>query len=327
MIRGIGPVMAERIVKKFGKETMEVIDNHLERLAEVEGIGPTRLQMIQQSWNAQKGIRDLMLFLQSHGVSTTYAAKIFKEYGDHAATIIRSNPYRLATDIIGIGFLTADRIAEKLGFDKNSELRAESGIIYMLYQLSTDGHTYYPYEPLIDRCIETLQTSRSTLETALTTLAKKNRIVIERLVDPPDTHGHDQAVYLALYHTSETSIARHLASLMGTPSSLKPLNAAKAVSWAQKRLAITLAERQFEAIAWAVREKVMVITGGPGTGKTTIINAMIMIFSHIEARVLLAAPTGRAAKRMGEATGFEAKTIHRLLEYSVREGGFSKKRT
>ncbi len=325
MIKGIGPVMAQRIVKRFGANTLDIIDNHPERLTDVEGIGNTRLDMIRKAWAAQKGIRDLLVFLQSQGVSTTHATKIFKQYGDRAATIIRQNPYRLATDIFGIGFLTADRIAEKLGFDRESGLRAQSGIVYVLQQLSTEGHTYYPYELLIKKAEDMLQASRPTLVNALATLAAQKQVVIEdgdATANSP--HATDRPVYLATYYSCETSIARRLHTLMQSPTSLRPLNAGKALSWVQKRLAITLADRQRDAIAGTVSEKVLVITGGPGTGKTTIINAALMMFSRVEARVFLTAPTGRAAKRMTEATGFEAKTIHRLLEYSIREGGFQR---
>jgi exodeoxyribonuclease V alpha subunit len=325
LIKGIGPVMAKRIVKCFGKETLDLIEKDIERLREVEGIGDKRIEMIGRAWEAQKEIREVMLFLQTHGVSSGYATKIFKHYGSRSIQVLRENPYRLAMDVFGIGFVTADRIAEKLGFPKDSELRAEAGILFVLNQLADEGHVYYPYEPLVDKCREILEVDREVIVRAFGSVALAKRIVIEDLnQDMEEFRENHKAVYLAPLHLCETGIARRLKILINAPKAIRRIETEKAVQWVQKSLDMTLAERQVEAVRRAVEDKVLVITGGPGTGKTTIINAILKIFARIGVAVLLAAPTGRAAKRMAEATGHEAKTIHRLLEYSIQKGGFQK---
>jgi len=325
LIKGIGPIMAKRIVKKFGKETLDVIENDIEKLAEVDGIGKKRIGMIKKAWEDQKEIREVMLFLQTHDVSSGYATKIFKHYGNRSIQVVKENPYCLATDIFGIGFVTADHIAEKLGFGKDSELRAEAGILYVLHKLADEGHVYYPYEPLVKKCQEILQVEREVIIKAFGAIAIDKRIVIEDLnEDIEEFAENNKAVYLAKFHLSETRIATRLKTLVNAPKSIRKIDQDKAIEWVQKQLAITLAERQVEAVKCAVNNKVMVITGGPGTGKTTIINAILKIFSKLSVNIMLAAPTGRAAKRMSEATGHEAKTIHRMLEYSIQKGGFQK---
>jgi exodeoxyribonuclease V alpha subunit len=266
-----------------------------------------------------------MLFLQSHGISSGYAAKIFKQYGRQSIEVVRENPYRLATDILGIGFVIADSIAENLGFEKDSELRAEAGILYVLNQLTHEGHVYYPYEPLIEKCQEILQVEREVIVKGFGTIASDNRIVIEDVNDQIETfRENNKEVYLTTLHLCETNIAHRLKTLISVPKSIRKIDTDKAIEWLQKQLPMTLATRQIGAVRCAVEEKVMVITGGPGTGKTTIINAILKIFSKVTDNIMLAAPTGRAAKRMNEATGHEAKTIHRMLEYSLQKGGFQK---
>jgi exodeoxyribonuclease V alpha subunit len=280
--------------------------------------------MVRKAWADQKEIRQVMLFLQSHGVSSGYATKIFKTYGNEAIEVVQENPYRLATDIFGIGFLTADRIAEKLGFAKDSELRAEAGILYVLHQLADEGHVYYPLEPLLTKCQEILEVDREILLRALDTLGAGQKIVWEDLEENGDSKGGHRAIYLAKFHVSETNIAARLKTLITAPKAIRPMDPDKAIAWVQKQLDITLASKQVEAVKSALTNKVVVITGGPGTGKTTIINAILKIFAKAGVRFMLAAPTGRAAKRMSEASGHEAKTIHRLLEYSIQKGGFQK---
>ena len=324
LIKGIGPVMAKRIVKTFGKETLDVIEQEIKKLIEVEGIGKKRVEMIRKAWADQKEIRQVMLFLQSHGVSSGYATKIFKTYGNEAIEVVQENPYRLATDIFGIGFLTADKIAEKLGFARDSELRAEAGILYVLHQLADEGHVYYPFNPLLTKSQEILEVDQEILLRALDTLRTEQKIVLEDLEENGEPKGGHQAVYLAKFHLSETNIAARLKALINAPKAIRPIDPGKALAWVQKQLDITLAARQVEAVKCALTNKVVVITGGPGTGKTTIINAILKIFAKAGVKFLLAAPTGRAAKRMSEATGHEAKTIHRLLEYSIQKGGFQK---
>ena len=323
LIKGIGPVMAKRIVKKFEKETLDIIEQEVEKLTEVDGIGRKRIEMIKKAWADQKEIRQVMIFLQSHGVSSAYATKIFKTYGNESIEVVQENPYRLATDIFGIGFLTADRIAEKLGFAKDSELRAEAGILYVLHQLADEGHVYYPFQPLVNKCQEILEVDQEILSRALTSLNAEKKIVIDDLQEK-ESKADYQAVYLAKFHLSETNIAARLKALINSPKSIRPIDPDKALKWVQKQLDITLASKQIDAVRRAVTDKVLVITGGPGTGKTTIVNAILKIFVKSGVKLLLAAPTGRAAKRMSEATGYEAKTIHRLLEYSIQKGGFQK---
>ncbi len=330
LIKGIGPVMARRMVERFGEATLEVIESENSRLLEVEGIGEKRVAMILKAWEEQREIRAIMLFLQSHGVSASYASRIFRQYGNAAVKVLQENPYRLATDIFGVGFLTADRIAEKMGFARDSRLRAEAGILFVLHELADEGHVLYPAELLIRKCQEILEIDPEIIASAMDAAAGERRIVIEEGSAFPEAHPEiirDRAVYLAKYHLSETQAAARLKTLLNTPSSLRAIDAEKALVWVQEKLSLRLADNQIEAIRAAVSHKVLVITGGPGTGKTTIINAILRIFSASGAKILLAAPTGRAAKRMSEATGREAKTIHRLLEYSPQKGGFQKDET
>ncbi|NPU86279.1 MAG: ATP-dependent RecD-like DNA helicase [Syntrophaceae bacterium] len=325
LVRGIGPVMAKRIVKTFREQTLDVIENEIERLADVEGIGKKRIGMIRKAWEEQKEIRAVMIFLQSHGVSSGYAAKIYKQYGNEAIQVVQENPYRLATDVFGIGFITADRIAEKLGFAKDSDLRAAAGVLYVLHEMTDEGHVFYPYEPLIGKCKEMLDIEREVIVKAIGAIAFDKKIVIEDInQDFQEFHENNKAVYLAGYHLAESNLAARLKSLAGAPQAIRKIDSGKAIEWVQEKLSITLADKQILAVRCAAESKVMVITGGPGTGKTTIIHAILKIFSAIKAKIMLAAPTGRAAKRMSEATGNEAKTIHRMLEYNMRKGGFQK---
>ena len=325
LIKGLGPKMAGRIVKKFGEKTLDVIGNDIEKLTLVEGIGEKRITMIQQAWDEQKEIRNVMLFLQSYGVSSGYATKIFKQYGNRSIAVVKENPYRLATDIFGIGFVIADGIAEKLGVPKTSPLRVEAGIIYVLDHLSDEGHVFYPYESLVKKSREILGVEKDVVVDALGSLAMDKRIIIEDINESIDEFkANNKGVFLARFHLCETSIAQRLKTLSTAPKSIRNLTGENALRWVQGQLDITLAENQAQAIRCALENKIMVITGGPGTGKTTIINAILKIFSRLGVRALLAAPTGRAAKRMSETSGHEAKTIHRLLEYSFAQGGFQK---
>jgi exodeoxyribonuclease V alpha subunit len=281
--------------------------------------------MMKQAWEAQKEIRDVMLFLHTHGIGPGYAAKIFKQYGSGAIQIVRRNPYRLATDILGIGFLTADRIAGKLGFQKDSPMRAEAGILYVLNRLSDDGHVYYPYAALIQQCEEILEIDRDSIIDALATIAYDKKVVIEDLNESVASfEKNNKAVYLPRFYLSESRIAALLHDVMISPKSIRDIDAHRAMAWVQKRLSMTLADNQKKAVRSALENKAVIITGGPGTGKTTIISAILKIFDRIGAKSLLAAPTGRAAKRMSETTGHAAKTIHRLLEFSLQQGGFKR---
>jgi len=325
LVKGIGPVMAKRIVKMFKEKTLDVIENEIEKLTAVEGIGQKRIGMIKKAWEEQKEIRAVMIFLQSHGVSSAYAAKIYKRYGNDAIKVVQENPYQLATDIFGIGFLTADKIAQKLGFAKDSELRAQAGILYVLHEMADEGHVYFPYEKLIEKCKEMLDIDREIIVLAIAAVSMDKRVVIEDInLNLAEYQENNKAVYLSGYYAAEKYLAERLKKLIAAPKSIRRIDSGKAIKWVQERLSLILAEKQIEAVRRAAENKVMVITGGPGTGKTTIINAILKIFSAIKAGIMLAAPTGRAAKRLSEATGQEAKTIHRLLEYNMRRGGFQK---
>ena len=325
LIKGIGPVMASRIVKEFGDRTLEVVENRPEELSKIDGIGSKRIEMIAKAWKEQKEIREVMIFLQEHGVSPAYATKIFKRYGWNAIAVVSRNPYRLASDIFGIGFLTADKIAHEMGFEKSAPVRAEAGALYVLNQLAEEGHVFYPYESLIEKCEEILEVDREVVARGIGTMAFEGQLVIEDLNQDLETFRPNQkAVYLTHFHVSEIGIAQHLWRLLSTPRRIRKVDVDKAILWVQEKINLKLAPKQAEAVKKAVSEKTMVITGGPGTGKTTIINAVIRIYRELGAKILLAAPTGRASKRMSEATGYPARTIHRMLEYTPHKGGFQR---
>ncbi|MGI6706602.1 MAG: ATP-dependent RecD-like DNA helicase [Clostridia bacterium] len=310
LIKGIGPVNAKRIVKAFKEDTIRIIEEEPERLLEVEGIGKKRVEMIKKAWQEQKEIKNIMLFLQSHGVSTSFGVKIFKAYGEKSIEIVRENPFRLADDIWGIGFVTADRIAEKLGFDKSSYERCRAGILYVLNQLSNDGHCYATREQLVEETVKILDLDRENIERTL------NRMVEERTLIQ---EGED-ALYLPAFYYSEKGVAKRILEVASSPSLFQSHHPDDLIERIERKNRIRYDEVQKEAIRTALRSKMMVLTGGPGTGKTFTTLGIISAFKELHARILLAAPTGRAAKRMTEATGMEAKTIHRLLEYKPPEG-------
>jgi exodeoxyribonuclease V alpha subunit len=320
LIKGIGPMMADRIVNLFGLDTLNIIENVPERLSEIEGIGPKRISMIIKAWEEQKEIKEIMIFLQGHGVSSTYSAKIYKQYGDRSIEVVKENPYRLIQDIHGIGFITADKIAQNIGIHPNSLIRAKAGLIHVLSELAEEGHVCYPEKGLIQKAREILKVDQELIIKAMAELSRGKEIFLEDF----SLDGKKKRVYLAPFFVAETGIAQMLRRLKESPSTFRPIRPEKAFDWIQQRLHIELAERQKEAIVFGVNSKVLVITGGPGTGKTTIITAILRIFQQLKLSISLAAPTGRAAKRMSEATGWEAKTIHRLLEYSPQKGLFKK---
>ena len=325
LIPGLGPKIAERIVSYFGEETLDVIEGDLPRLRTVPGVGKKRIEKIKDAWDEQREIRKVMLFLQSHGVSSGYAAKIFKHYGKNAISVVTRNPYQMATDIYGIGFVTADGIAAKIGIEKDDPLRVAAGILYVLNQLADEGHVYFPYEPLVQKCKGILFVERNVVVAAIGTIATEERIVIEDLNEDPDNFiANHKAVYLSSFHLCETRISSKLSALLSAYRTLKIKDTSRTITWIQKHLSFKLAPRQIQAVNLSLTHKVLVLTGGPGTGKTTILNSILKIFQRFNVDCLLAAPTGRAAKRMAEATGYPAKTIHRLLEYSFAKGGFQK---
>ena len=325
LIKGIGPVMAKRIVSRFGTQTLEVIDGTPERLREVEGIGAYRLDQIRKAWEDQKDIRELMIFLRGHGVSAAFATRIFKHYGKASLEVVRENPYQLAMDVSGIGFLTADQIAQRLGIPLDSPLRAEGGVAYVLHQAAEEGHVCVPRGWLLDQCEKLLEIPRPILEQAVERQAAAQRLIKESLpAEVATAFGDEEAVYLRGYHAAETQMARRLLYLESFLAMQTRVDPEQAITWLRPKLPFTLAPLQEEAVKRALTEKVLVITGGPGTGKTTLIRAVLALYRHMDARVCLAAPTGRAAKRLSEATRHSASTIHRLLEYSPHLGGFQR---
>ena len=318
LIKGIGPVMAARIVNRFGMDTMDIIEKNPKKLGGVPGIGKKRVEMIESAWEAQKEIKNVMLFLQSNNVSTTHAVKIYKTYESESIPIVRENPYRLADDIYGIGFKTADTIAQNLGIDKQSPHRVTAGIKYVLSQKADDGHVFQYRGELIAACQEILELPLEAIEDGIATLIAKEEIVVEDVQD-------GMAIYLAPFYYAEVGVTKALSRLMKIETEAAQTQSVdRSIDLLEKQMGIHFAANQRAAVKTALVSRVMILTGGPGTGKTTTTIGMIRLFEELEKRVLLAAPTGRAAKRLSETTGREAKTIHRLLEFSPQEHGFKR---
>lgn len=309
LVKGIGPKFAKLIVGHFGTDTIEVIETDIERLYEVPGIGKKRVEKIRESWEKQKDIKNVMLFLQGFGVSTAYAAKIYRQYGKESIDNVKENPYRLADDIWGIGFKTADGIARKMGYEMNDERRLRSGLIYTLNQLADEGHCYAKEEQLIATAKQLLEADEECIRTAMT-----------HAIETEDLMLDGTAIYLPPFYYAECGTANRLNTLVHTKEADSIFTARFDLAKLQRETGIEYDEVQVEAIRQAIASKVMVLTGGPGTGKTTTTKAIIAALQSAGMRILLAAPTGRAAKRMSEATGMEAKTIHRLLEYNPQDG-------
>lgn len=308
LIRGVGPKFAGRIVRTFGTDTLTVIEEETDRLLLVPGIGEKRVQMIRDSWEKQKEIKNIMLFLQSHSVSTSFAAKIYKVYGNESIQVVKENPFRLADDIWGVGFKTADGLAEKLGFAKDDPLRCRSGILYTLNALADEGHVYAEQEQLLRKAEELLEAKRESISAAL-----------EAMLGTEDLKQDGEAIYLPPFYYAEIGVAAKLKRLAADTDAL-PSEARADFERLAKKTGLQYDEIQKDAILKATVSKVMVLTGGPGTGKTTTTLGMIAVLRSRGKRILLAAPTGRAAKRMTETTGMEARTIHRLLEFKPPEG-------
>ena len=312
LVKGVGPKFAKRIVEKFGKDTLDVIEETPDELLKVSGIGKVRVDRIKTSWQEQKEIKNIMLFLQSHEVSTSHATKIFKMYGSESIAIVKENPYRLADDIWGIGFKTADSIAQKMGIDKGKFVRLRSGIFYTLNKLAEAGHCYTTREQLTGRSKELLEVEEPELEITLDEMIRTNDVIRDEAEDR-------EAIYLPPYYFSESGCAKRLLRLMSCGKK-KSEDTEEILEKVAASSEITYDEIQWQAVKTAVSSKVMVLTGGPGTGKTTTTLGIISAYKQAGCQIILAAPTGRAAKRMSEATGMEAKTIHRLLEYKPPEG-------
>ena len=322
LIKGIGPVYAGRIVKAFGEETLNVLDETPDRLSEVPGIGPLRLEKIKKSWVEQREIKNIMVFLQSHDVSTSLATKIYKQYGDQSIATVTENPYRLADEIWGVGFKTADVIAEKLGFGHERFERLRSGIIYTLNKLSELGHCFAYRSDLIKAAVELLEVDENHISSPLETMIE-NKDLIKDLICDEENNPDTAAIYLPVFYYSEIGTANRLLRLLSSSKkctvSMAGIN--KINKWATVDAnSIHYDETQLKAIQAAVENKVLVLTGGPGTGKTTTTLGIIRAYRKAGAEILLAAPTGRAAKRMSEVTKMEAKTIHRLLEMKPPQG-------
>ena len=308
LVKGIGPKFAHLIVEKFGTDTIEIIEDNIERLYEVAGIGKKRVEKIKESWEKQKDIKNVMLFLQQYGVSTAYAAKIYRQYGKESIEKVKDNPYRLADDIWGIGFKTADGIASKMGYENNDIRRCKSGLLYTLNELSNDGHVYAVEEQLVESAKKLLEADEEPIREAL-----KEMLASEDLIE------ENEAIYLPPFYHSERGTAKKLLSLLLVNTSTL-FDGQMDIDAIQKQSGIEYDDVQIAAIKQAIDSKVMVLTGGPGTGKTTTTQGIIAAYKAAGLRILLAAPTGRASKRMSEATGMEAKTIHRLLEYNPQDG-------
>ena len=378
LIKGIGPKMAALIVRKFGMDTMDVIEQEPEKLTRVPGIGRKRVEIIKEAWEAQREIKNVMLFLQSHDVSTAHAAKIYKTYGNDAIAIVTENPYRLADDIYGIGFVTADTIAQKLGIDKDAPQRVQAGIKYVLSQKADEGHVFQHRPELIEACQTMLEQEPEAIEQGIHALVEIEEIInpsftefsnpdgLDTIVETQDTYGiggqqsaisnqQDQpdshqtplsenrepkaeshsAIYLAPFYYAELGVANQFLRILasddaqniGGPGNDAPSSVVSAaITELEDEMRIRFAPQQREAILTAMTARAMILTGGPGTGKTTTTVGMIRLFEAQGRRITLTAPTGRAAKRLSETTGGEAKTIHRLLEFSPQINSFKRNR-
>ena len=317
LIKGVGPKLAQAIVEHLGSDALEVILNEPQRLGQVPGIGPKRARTIAKAVKDHGQLRELMVFLQSHGIPASTALRIHRAYGAGALGVVKNHPHRLAADIRGIGFATADQIAARLGIARDHPTRLASGLLYTLNQARDEGHVYLPYDELLEKSARLLRVERGLLGPALATLLAEGRLVQEE-------EGGERAVYLAGMYALELRAARALARLARRPGILSPQRAARAVAWVEQELAVRPSRAQAQALEQLLTAGLTVLTGGPGTGKTTLVRALVTIALRMGLTLALAAPTGRAAKRLQEATGQPAQTLHRLLEYSPKENRFQR---
>lgn len=308
----VGPKTAKNIVDRFGLDSLDIIQYNPERLKEIPGIGEKKLEKIMEAYEEQRELRDIMVYLQQYDITVNYGIKIYKEYGRDTIRVISENPYRLSEDIYGIGFKTADKIARKMGIDPNSPYRIEAGLKYIMMDSAGEGHCYLPKEELLDRAGQLLNVEEDLVEAAIRDLAVKNSFHIV-------TENNESVVFYAPYHGAENNVARKIVELSRVEFDDLSIDVDKKILEIEKKEKIKFGNKQKLAIKEAINNGVMIITGGPGTGKTTTINAIIQVYESLDLKVLLAAPTGRAAKRMTETTGRESKTIHRLLEFSYLE--------
>lgn len=321
LIAGIGPAYAKRIIKAFGLQTLEIIDKEPEKLFSVDGLGKKRVEKIQHSWANQKSIRNIMIFLQRYAISPAYAHKIFKYYGEQSIEKLEENPYELAKNISGIGFKMADAIAERMGITKEADKRIDSGIEFVLSELSSEGHVCYPLDPFTKKAEELLQVEAAKILERIDATVDANRTVKDNLEEWQRVE-QEPFIWLKGLYLSENGIAKELSRLKKHACSLRAVDAAKAADWVEQKLHLKLADHQKEAVKKSIQEKLHIITGGPGTGKSTITKAILAITTQLTSKILLAAPTGRAAKRMSEITKHMAFTIHSLLKYDFAKGGF-----
>lgn len=315
LLRGVGPHFARRLVQAFGTGVFDVIEQTPARLRDVPGIGPQRAARIVEGWQAQRNVREIMVFLHAHGVGTSRAVRIHKTYGADAIALIKADPYRLARDIRGIGFLSADRIARSLGIETTAIIRVRAGCSHVLLEALDEGHAGLPREEATSRAARLLEVDAALVDEALALEIAEGRLVADVVGDLP-------CVFLASLHAAERVIAQRLLALSSGAVPWAPIDADRAIDWVEKRLEFELAPQQREALRLAVARKVLVITGGPGVGKTTLVNAILRVLGARSVRPALCAPTGRAAKRLTETTGSAAKTIHRLLEIDPHSGRF-----
>jgi exodeoxyribonuclease V alpha subunit len=317
LVKGIGPVMAKRLVGRFKADVFNVIETRPGELLQVDGIGAKRRERISRAWREAKQVREIMLFLHGHGVSTSRAVRIFKAYGDEAIEKVRSNPYMLAKDIYGIGFATADQIAQKLGIPKDSLNRARAGLDHVLLEATSEGHCALPLEKLKVAAVKLLEVPEATVEEALSQMLTSGHLLLEDIDGEP-------LVFMPHLRKAEEAIAAKFKQLATAETLYPAIEFEKAVAWCEQRTGKTLAPSQREALKTVLSNRVVIITGGPGVGKTTLVNSILMILAAKKVKCLLCAPTGRAAKRLTETTGLEAKTIHRLLEVNPGTGRFSR---
>lgn len=317
LIKGIGPEMAKRIVKQFGLNTLDIIEKDIQKLSLIEGVGPKRIGQIKEAWKEQKEIRRIMIFLQGYGVSSGLASKIFKTYGQQAVTRLQENPYALASDIFGVGFLTADHIAEKMGIQKEAPIRLKAGLTYILQQKSEEGHVCLPEEALLQAAVSQLQVDYRDLVQALKELINNKQLRRQA------TQAGETLIFIPYLDISEDGIAQGIERLLKDKAQ-RDGRTDDVLRQVEKTLGLHLSPQQKEAVEKAVSQKMLIITGGPGTGKTTIVRSILEIFKGLGRRCVLMAPTGRAAKRLSEVTHHQATTIHRGLGYNPKQGGFQK---
>ncbi|MFT6148932.1 MAG: exodeoxyribonuclease V alpha subunit [Saprospiraceae bacterium] len=334
LVKGIGNVFADRIVTYFGEGTLDVIDTTPDELLKVSGIGKKRIEKIKSCWAEQKSIREVMIYLQKLNVSPAFAQKIFKRYGDESIFRIEQNPYDLAKDIWGIGFKTADKIAQNMNISKDSDIRIDAGVEYVLSELSSNGHTCFPVEKFTEEAAKLLEVKPEQVQSRLEEIALENRIVLSNLVvktvnSQPATRNSKELIphiWLQAFYISEVGIAKEIKRLQNGKTDFRKIENDNAVEWAEEKMEIQLAENQKLAVKTSFTEKVHIITGGPGTGKSTITKVILAVMKKLTDKILLAAPTGRAAKRMAEITKMEAKTIHALLKFDFKINGFTHNR-